>query len=55
MNRVQIKFIKDALDYQHLLTEWEIEFINDLAEKDQDYQLSPAQNKILNRISEKTQ
>ena len=55
MNRIQIKFIKDALQYQHLLTEWEIEFINDLAEKDEDYQLSKSQNKVLNRISDKTQ
>lgn len=53
MNRVQIRFIKDALDQEHKLTEWESQFINDLAEKPDDYELSEKQNSILNRIQGK--
>lgn len=53
MNRVQQKFICDALDNDHDLTEWEIEFINSLADKPDDYQLSEKQNEILNRIQRK--
>lgn len=52
-NRVQRKFILDALDQPERLTDWENEFINDLAEKDDDYELSEKQNNILNRISQK--
>lgn len=52
-NRVQRKFILDALDQPERLTDWENEFISDLAEKDDDYELSEKQNKILNRISQK--
>lgn len=37
-NKVQIRFIKDALDQPEKLTEWEEQFINDLADKDDDYQ-----------------
>ena len=60
MNRIQIQFIKDALDQEHKLSEWESEFINDLADKDEEYKkkgvdltLSSKQNEILNRISQK--
>lgn len=53
MNRVQIKFIKDAMESDYLLSEWEFNFINDLAGKDEDYELSEKQNSILNRISNK--
>jgi len=53
MNRVQIKFIKDALEYEDHLNEWEQQFINNLAEKDESYQLSDKQNEILNRIIDK--
>lgn len=53
MNRVQKKFICDALDNEHDLTEWESRFINDLADKPDDYELSEKQNEILNRISQK--
>jgi hypothetical protein len=49
-NKVQIKFIKDALDAEHMLSEWESQFINDLAELDDDAELSEKQNKVLNRI-----
>ena len=56
MNRVQRKFVIDALDQEHKLTEWEHQFINDLAERDEkwpDRELSDRQNEILNRIQRK--
>lgn len=53
MNRVQIKFIKDALDQPENMTDWEYDFINDIAEKGDDYVLSDKQNAILNRIQSK--
>lgn len=53
MNRVQIKFIKDAIDQDYKLTEWEFNFVNDLASKDETYELSDKQNEVLNRISNK--
>lgn len=53
MNKVQIKFINDAMDNDHLLSEWEFNFINDLAQKDEDYELSEKQNAVLNRIIDK--
>jgi len=53
MNRVQKKFIADAIDDPEPLTDWEYDFIQSLAEKDDDYTLSEAQNRVLNRISEK--
>lgn len=53
MNRVQRQFVKDAIEYEHKLTEWEAKFINDLAERGDDYELSEKQNSILNRISQK--
>lgn len=53
MNRVQIKFVKDAIDQPDKLTEWEWDFINDIAERGDDYTLSPKQNEILNRIQRK--
>lgn len=56
MNRVQRKFVLDALDQEHKLTEWEHQFISDLAERDEhspDKALSDRQNEILNRIQRK--
>lgn len=53
MNRIQIKFIKYALDQPEKLTDWENKFINDLADKADDYNLSQKQNEVLNRISQK--
>ena len=53
MNKIQRKFVIDALDQEHKLTEWESQYINDLAERDEqnpDYVLSDKQNEILNRI-----
>lgn len=56
MNRVQRQFVLDALDQEHKLTEWESQFINDLAERDErnpDSVLSDKQNEVLNRIQRK--
>lgn len=56
MNKVQRKFVIDALDQEYKLSEWESQFVNDLAERDEqnpDYVLSDKQNEILNRIQRK--
>jgi hypothetical protein len=53
MNRVQIRFIKDALDQSEKLNDWENKFVNDLAEKPETYELSDKQNDALNRIQRK--
>lgn len=50
VNRVQKQIIKEALDRDDLLDEWEAGFISDMAEKSDDYPVSPGQNTILNRI-----
>lgn len=52
-DRLQIRFIKDALDQPEKLSDWEYDFINDLADKDDDYELTEKQNKVLNRISQR--
>jgi hypothetical protein len=53
MNRFQIKVITDAMDQPENLTDWECDFIDDLAEKGEDYELSDKQNAIINRIGQK--
>lgn len=53
MNRVQKRFVKDALDQPENLSEWENQFISDLAEKPDDYELSDKQNDVLNKIQRK--
>lgn len=56
MNRIQRKFVIEALDQEHKLSEWESQYINDLAERDEkspDYALSDRQNETLNRIQRK--
>ncbi len=55
MNRVQLKFIEDALDQDDKLTAWECDFVTDIADKGDDYELSEKQNEVLNRISQKLQ
>lgn len=49
-NKLQIKFIKDAMDEPEKLTDWESEFINNIAGLANDRELSEKQNSILNRI-----
>lgn len=53
MNRIQKRFILDALDQPENLTDWENGFINDMADKPDDYEISDKQNEILNRIQRK--
>lgn len=53
MNRVQKKFVCDALDNEHLLTEWELEFLNNLVDRFDDRDLTEKQNEVLNRINTK--
>lgn len=52
MNGFQKKIVLKAMENEDLLTPWESEFINSLAERE-DRDLSKKQNEILNRISEK--
>ena len=49
-NRVQRQIIIDALDNEDLLSDWESDFINDIADYDNDKELTHNQNKILNKI-----
>lgn len=53
MNRFQKEVIKEALDEPEKLTDWENDFVSDLANKPDDYELSEKQNAIINRISQK--
>lgn len=53
MNKVQQRFVSDALDNEEKLSEWEIGFINSLADLPENVELSEKQNEILNRISQK--
>ena len=53
MNGFQKSIIKEALQYEEFISEYESQFINDMAEKDDEYKLSFNQNKLLNRISQK--
>ena len=53
MNRVQQRFVKDALDQPEKLTDWEYDFINSIAEIPDDRELTERQNAILNRIQRK--
>lgn len=53
MNGFQKSIVLSALDQEDKLTDWEVDFINDLAEKPDDYALSKKQNSIINRISQK--
>jgi len=52
MNGIQKKFVLDALDSEEKLTDWELDFINSLAEMPEDRNLTSKQNAILNRISQ---
>lgn len=49
----QKQIICDALDEPSNLTDWEYDFINDLAEFPDEYILYKKQNDILERIKEK--
>lgn len=51
----QIKTIEDATANPHKLTEWEVEFIDGLAKRSKDYELSDRQETVLVRIFKKLQ
>ena len=53
MNKVQEKFVCDALDQPEKLSEWEYDFLNNIAELPEWVDLSKKQNEILNRIQRK--
>jgi hypothetical protein len=53
MNRIQKRIILDALDEPESLSDWENDFINDMADKGDEYQVSEKQNQIINRIGNK--
>jgi len=56
MNEYQRKRVIEAMDCASCLTEWEHDFIESLAERDEKYPdrpLTEKQNEILNRISQK--
>lgn len=53
MDRFQKGVIKQALDYPELLSDWENDFISNIADKDDDYELSEKQNDVINRIEHK--
>ena len=53
MNKVQAMFITEAMDQPERLSDWENEFIDSLADKEEDYLISEKQNAILNRIQRK--
>ncbi len=53
MNRIQKTIIKQAIEDPSHLSDWEYDFVNDLADKEDDYELSEKQNSILNRIGSK--
>ena len=50
MDKLQKRIILKALDNEDKLTEWEVDYVNDLADKPDDYSLSKKQNEILMRI-----
>ena len=53
MNRVQLKIIEEAMDQDRKLSAWECDFVSDMNEKPEEYELSEKQNHILNRIGSK--
>jgi hypothetical protein len=53
VNKYQQKRIIEALEQPGKLTDWEYDFINSLADLDDDKELTEKQNHILNRISQK--
>lgn len=53
MDKVQVQIIKEAMDQCEKLTDWEVAFIDGLADRRDDYELSDKQNAVLNRIGNK--
>ena len=53
MNKVQIQIIKEAMEQCDKLTDWEVAFIDGIADRREDYELSEKQNAVLNSIGNK--
>lgn len=56
MNGYQRKRVLEAMDNDNKLTEWEVDFINSLADQDEitpARDLSEKQNDVLNRITQR--
>lgn len=53
MNKFQQKIIKDAIDDPEPLSDWEHDFVQSIADRDDDYELTAKQSKIVNRIGQK--
>lgn len=51
MNRLQWKLVQDCVDNEEKLTSWEHDFINDLDDRGEDYELSDKQNHALTKIA----
>jgi hypothetical protein len=50
VNRIQKQIVKDALDTPEILSDWQYDFVNDLADKEDCYELTEKQNTQLNKI-----
>lgn len=53
MNGFQRKTLERASRNEYKLSSWELEFVESLLDKDEDYELSEKQNHIVNRLGEK--
>ena len=53
MNKFQTGIVTRAIDDPEALTEWENEFIDSIADNEDDYVPSVKQNAVLNRIGQK--
>ena len=53
MNKFQTRIVLDAIDQPESLSDWENEFIDSLAQKEENYVASTKQNETLNKIRHK--
>lgn len=53
MNGLQLKWLEKADEQSDQLNDWEQEFVENLMDKPEDYELSLKQNSVLNKIHSK--
>lgn len=53
MNGLQLKWLEKADEQSDQLNDWEQEFVENLVDKPEDYELSDKQNSVLNKIHSK--
>jgi len=53
MNGFQKSIVRSAIEQDNKLSVWEVDFIYDMDNKADDYELSEKQNHIINRIAQK--